>query len=97
MEITYVRIRVAAETKNNLCAFADVTFDDCFVVHGMKLFTGSNGIFVAMPSRQNTNHNSTQRFLDICHPVTDEFRRYIEDKVVMAYEDELNNNIQKGG
>src|SRR4029077_15370173 len=37
-------------------AFCSITFDDCFVVRDLKIIEGSNGPFVAMPSRKLTSH-----------------------------------------
>lgn len=57
MTITDVRIRVVKNTEGELKlkAYADVTFDDCFVVHGLKIIEGQNGLFIAMPSKKIGN------------------------------------------
>ncbi|MCI0474008.1 MAG: SpoVG family protein, partial [Ignavibacteria bacterium] len=41
MNITEVRITLRNEEK--LKAFASITFDDCFVVRGLKVINGSQG------------------------------------------------------
>jgi stage V sporulation protein G len=92
VEITKVRIRPAEDRNTGFMAFADVIFDDCFAVHGMKIISGSNGLFVAMPSKENHNRNSKQRFLDICHPLTNEYRLYIENTILDSYEKEMEKN-----
>lgn len=56
MEITEVRIKLMEEPGERLKAFCSVTFDDCFVVRDLKIIDGSNGPFVAMPSRKLTSH-----------------------------------------
>ena len=50
MEITEVRLTLRDEPK--LKAFANVTFDDAFVVRGIKIIEGDKGLFVAMPSKR---------------------------------------------
>jgi len=52
MEISEVRIfpREAADRK--LKAYATITFDNVFVVRNLRVIEGSNGLFVAMPSRR---------------------------------------------
>ena len=50
MEITEVRITLTNEEK--LKAFANITFDNSFVVRGFKVISGSQGYFVSMPSRK---------------------------------------------
>ncbi len=56
MEITEVRIKLIDEAGERLKAFCSVTFDGCFVVRDLKIIEGSNGPFVAMPSRKLTSH-----------------------------------------
>jgi stage V sporulation protein G len=56
VEITEVRIKLMEEPGERLKAFCSLTFDDCFVVRDLKIIDGSNGPFVAMPSRKLTSH-----------------------------------------
>lgn len=56
MRITEVRIKLTEETDDRLQAFCSVTFDDSFVVRDLKIIEGTNGPFVAMPSRKLTAH-----------------------------------------
>ncbi len=56
MEITEVRIKLMDEPGERLKAFCSITFDDSFVVRDLKIIEGTNGPFVAMPSRKLTAH-----------------------------------------
>jgi stage V sporulation protein G len=56
VEITEVRIKLMEEPGERLKAFCSITFDNCFVVRDLKIIDGSNGPFVAMPSRKLTSH-----------------------------------------
>ena len=56
MEITEVRIKLMEEPGERLKAFCSITFDDSFVVRDLKIIEGTNGPFVAMPSRKLTVH-----------------------------------------
>jgi stage V sporulation protein G len=56
MEITEVRIKLMEDSDDRLQAFCSITFDDAFVVRDLKIIDGTNGPFVAMPSRKLTNH-----------------------------------------
>ncbi len=85
MNITEVRITLRNEEK--LKAFASITFDDCFVVRGLKVINGSQGYFVSMPSRKRKDGS----YQDIAHPINNEMRKEIEDKVLDAFEKDLNN------
>jgi stage V sporulation protein G len=52
MEITEVRIKLMEDSEDRLRAFCSITFDHSFVVRDLKIIEGSNGPFVAMPSRK---------------------------------------------
>lgn len=56
MEITEVRIKLTEDASERLKAFCSITFDDCFVIRDLKIIEGTNGPFVAMPSRKLTAH-----------------------------------------
>lgn len=84
MEITEVRITLTNEEK--LKAFANITFDASFVVRGLKVISGANGYFISMPSRRRKDGT----FQDLAHPVTNELRKKIEEKVLDAFETEVN-------
>ena len=81
MQITEIRIRkVAAEGK--LKAYVTVTFDDCFVVHNVKIIEGKTGLFIAMPSRKT----SAGDYKDVAHPISPDFRTQMQDKILAEYE-----------
>ncbi len=54
MEITDIRVKLVNHSSDRLKAFCSVTLDDEFVIRDIKLVEGSNGLFVAMPSRKLT-------------------------------------------
>jgi stage V sporulation protein G len=91
VDITEVRITLRNEEK--LKAFASITFDDCFVVRGLKVINGSQGYFVSMPSRKRKDGS----YQDVAHPINNEMRKKIEDKVLDAFENELNKSGAAAG
>jgi len=81
MQITEIRIRkVAAEGK--LKAYVTVTFDDCFVVHNVKIIEGKTGLFIAMPSRKTSGGD----YKDVAHPISPDFRTQMQAKILAEYE-----------
>jgi stage V sporulation protein G len=56
VEITEVRIKLMEEASERLQAFCSITFDNSFVIRDLKIIDGTNGPFVAMPSRKLTAH-----------------------------------------
>ncbi len=83
MEITEIRFTMRNEEK--LRAFANVTFDDSFVIRGLKVISGSRGLFVSMPSRRRPDGT----YQDVAHPINTDMRRHLEGMVLEAYEREL--------
>ncbi len=88
MEITDVRI--ALRDEDRLKAFVTITFDECFVVRGIKIIQGLKGCFVAMPSRRRRDGS----YQDIAHPIHREMRGRIEDRILAEYEAVLDSDAQ---
>src|SRR3954449_10140132 len=80
MEITEVKVFPINEEK--LKAFVSIVFDHCFMVNDIKIIQGRDGLFISMPSRKKKNGE----FKDVAHPLNNETRRMIEDKVLGEYE-----------
>lgn len=80
MEITDVRIRSVA-SPGRIKAFASVTFDDMFAVHGLRVIEGNNGLFVAMPSKKMPSGD----YADVFHPINPEGRQLITDAVMAEF------------
>ena len=55
MEITEIRIFPKEGQDKKLKAYTTVTFDNAFVVRNIKVIQGTNGLFIAMPSRKMKN------------------------------------------
>lgn len=80
MKISEVKIR-KVEGKDKFKAWATITFDNSFRVHGLKVIEGKNGPFVAMPSRRLPNGE----FIDIAYPLNEELRETIQKEVLAEY------------
>ena len=80
MEITDVKIK-KVEADGKLMAYVSITFDDCFVVHNLKVIKGKEGIFVAMPNRKTRNGE----FKDIAHPINSDYRNKLQNRVLDEY------------
>ncbi|HEB83551.1 MAG TPA: septation protein SpoVG [Bacteroidetes bacterium] len=79
MRITEININLRDEEK--LKAFVNITFDDVFVVRGLKVIEGGQGLFVCMPSRKLQDGT----YKDIAHPIDNGFRNEIESLVLKVY------------
>lgn len=79
MDITEVKVFPINEEK--LKAFVSIVFDHCFMVNDIKIIQGRDGLFISMPSRKKKNGE----FKDVAHPLNNETRRMIEDKILGEY------------
>ncbi|NOR44314.1 MAG: septation protein SpoVG [Candidatus Delongbacteria bacterium] len=87
MELTEIRINLRNEEK--LKAFVHVTFDDVFIVRGLKVINGKDGLFVCMPSRKLPDGS----YKDIAHPIVDDFRIRLEKEILDKYAEEVSNQV----
>ena len=85
MKITAVKITIVPN-EERLKAYASITFDNCFVVHDLKVIRTDDKLFVAMPSKRHKNKNV---FRDIAHPLDKETRTLIQNAVFQQYEKTL--------
>ena len=69
---------------SKLKAVASFTIDDAFVVHDVKIIEGTNGNFIAMPSKQAPNGE----YRDIVHPLNSETREQISSAILAAFDKE---------
>lgn len=85
MNITDIRVRIVKKDDSKLKAVASITIDDSFVVHDIKIIEGTEGNFIAMPSRKT----SEGEYKDIAHPINTETREALKDLILRAYDEEL--------
>ena len=86
MNITDIRMRLAKDSSKNVMATASITIDDEFVVHDIKVISGSKGLFIGMPSRRGGRDNE---YKDIAHPIKLETREHIQKLILDKYEEML--------
>jgi stage V sporulation protein G len=83
MEITDVKVIPVDDEK--LKAFVSIVFDQCFVVTDIKIIHGPKGLFVSMPSKKRKDGT----FKDIAHPLNNQMRQYLEEKVLSVYRQQV--------
>ncbi len=84
MTLQVTEVRISLRDDDKLKAFASMTFNDAFVIRGLKIIEGTNGMFVAMPSRKKPDGT----YQDVAHPINNETRKYIEEKILDEYHKE---------
>ena len=81
MKITSVNVHKFEKENSRMKGIAVVTLDDCFVVKGIRIIDGDNGLFIAMPSRKT----ATGGYRDIAHPINPDVRKQFEDAIIDEY------------
>jgi len=90
MKVTEVRV-FKNEGSSARVGSATITFDNIFVVSGLGIVNGQNGLFISMPSKKGKD----EEWKDICFPLNKEFRQEIQDAVLLEYNKKPNTNISK--
>jgi stage V sporulation protein G len=93
MNITDVQIIFPhnKEVNSKLKCFANIIFDEVFIVRNVRVIEGSKGFFVVMPNFKRKDGS----FQDTAHPINNTFRQLIDDKVLEAYENALKPKIER--
>ncbi len=91
MDITGIRVR-RLFPEGKLKTIVSVTFDNSFVVHDIKVIEGHKGLFVAMPSRKTAEGE----FRSIAHPINQGLREIIQNEVLKAYYQALEEADRNG-
>lgn len=88
ISISDVRVRIVKQHEDNkLKAVASLIIDECFAVHDIKIISGNDGIFIAMPSRKTSEGD----FKDIVHPINTKTREMLKGIILKAYDEALKN------
>ena len=66
-------------------AVLSVTFDNCFVVHDIKVIEGMDKLFIAMPSRKTPEGE----YKDIAHPINVQMRELLSERILEKYNSTL--------
>ena len=86
MELTKISIKLKQkEEEPNLIASAQITLNDVFVVHGIKIVKDKEKLIVKVPYR-NSQTGSEE---EIVRPKTRTFRNYISKSILEAYQKEI--------
>lgn len=86
MNITDIRVFPVGDAK--LKAFVSIIFDHCFLISGIKVIEGNNGLFLSMPSKKRKDGT----FKDIAHPLNQDTRTWMEKTIIAKYNEALEAN-----
>lgn len=78
---------VKAFDSGSVKAIFDVTLDDKFAIHGVKLIKSAKGDFISMPSTSYKTKNGETKYDDVAHPLDAATRSQLYRAVQDAYFD----------
>jgi stage V sporulation protein G len=81
--------RMVDYSNNRIKAIASANIGDAFAVHGIKVIDSQKGLFVQMPQVAYEKDGKMQ-YNNQFHPITADARTELNDKVLAAYEEQLN-------
>lgn len=84
MEITSVSIQKEEKENSRMIGYAEIVFDNCLKVNGIRIIRGNEKIFAAMPNKKMADG----KYKDYVHPINGELRKKIDDAICEAYNKE---------
>jgi stage V sporulation protein G len=80
-----VKIQKKFGDESKTKAIVDVVMDNDFVIKGVKIVDGVNGLFITMPNKKDQKGN----YHDACFPITAKFRNELNEAVLSVYQTSL--------
>ena len=88
--ITNVSVYTMNDSNSKTVALANVTISDCLLLTGLRIVKGKKGMFVSMPQRKLSKPDKNgNEYADIFFPVTHDFREELNDAVLDAYDEKV--------
>ena len=86
LQVTHVQVFPVENRPegSHMVARAEIVLNDQFIVRGLRVMDGENGLFVGYPVDPNLDGDT---FLSTCKPVTRALREHIEDAVLEKYQE----------
>ena len=86
--ITNIQVYPIREPKGKLRAYARVVLNDQLQLTGLRLYDGSNGMFVSYPTDPSS---AGEDYRQLFYPVTRELRDLVEKAVIEEYTSAIAN------
>ena len=87
--------KIIDKPDSSIKAFASITLDGYFAVHGVKVCDGEKGLVVSMPSISD-NSNGETKYRDTFHPITKGAREALTQEVLDKYDAAISQSQDEG-
>ena len=87
--------KIIDKPDSSIKAFASITLDGYFAVHGVKVCDGEKGLFVSMPSTSYTSNGET-KYRDTFLPITKGAREALTQEVLDKYDAAISQTQDEG-
>lgn len=81
MKITSVKVNKMEREGSKLVGIASIVIDNEIAIHGIKIIKGDFNLFIAMPSKRNSDGT----YADIVHPINSTAREIIQNYILDEY------------
>ena len=95
MKVNAKITKIVDKPDSSIKAFASVTLDGYFAVHGIKVCDSEKGLFVSMPSTSYSSNGET-KYRDTFHPITKGAREALNQEVLDKYEAAISQSQDEG-
>lgn len=86
MKISVKIDKLQNDPESTIKAFASVTLDGMFAVHGLRVMDTAKGRFVNMPSNSYKDKNGNTKYSDVFHAITKTARDAVQAAVLQEYD-----------
>lgn len=84
MKITKVKYYdIDMSNCSNFLCKCSIVFDDCVILHDIKILKGKKGKYITMPEKLG-NKNTVKE--DVFHPVNQSYFEYMKESILKGYE-----------
>ena len=97
MLITKIKLKKYLGRSYNIKAIADIELDECLVIHNINVCKkhNSENYYIQFPKTKthrteltSDEMKSVRVLSDIVHPITSDFRKYVEEQIIKLYKEE---------
>lgn len=91
MEITKVKYYdIGSSSCKHFLAKCSVVFDDCVILHDVRILKGEKGRYIVMPEKANVRNsgssNMNKEGEDVFHPVRQSYSSYMKEVILRGFE-----------